>query len=111
MAADSGDACVILCNAPDADVAGAIARALVDARLAACVNIGAPVRSVYRWKGAVEEAQEVPLMIKTTRARYPAVEAAIRTAHPYEVPEIVAIPVVAGLADYLGWVQLETRDD
>jgi periplasmic divalent cation tolerance protein len=99
---------LILCNAPDADVAAAIARGLVESRQAACVNIGAPVRSVYRWEGAIEEAVEVPIAIKTTRERYVAVEAAIRAAHPYQVPEIIAVPLTAGLADYLAWVRAET---
>jgi periplasmic divalent cation tolerance protein len=67
------------------------------------------VRSIYRWQGVVEEANEVPLLIKTTAARYAEVEVAIRALHPYEVPEIVAWPVTAGFASYLDWVAEETR--
>jgi periplasmic divalent cation tolerance protein len=69
----------------------------------------APVQSVYRWQGAIEEAAEVPLLIKCTRARYPEVEAAIRELHPYSVPEIVAWPVAVGYAPYLRWVDDETQ--
>lgn len=102
------DVLLVLTNCPDADCAERIARALVDAGFAACVNQLAPVRSTYRWQGAVEQATEVPLFIKTTAARYAEVEAAIRRLHPYDVPEVVAVPVVAGFAPYLRWVEEET---
>lgn len=102
---------LVLTNCPDADCAERIARALVDARLAACVNILAPARSVYRWQGAVEQADEVPLLIKTTAGRYAALEAAIRQHHPYEVPEIVALPIDRGLPAYLQWLADETRQE
>jgi periplasmic divalent cation tolerance protein len=100
---------VVLTNCPDAEVADRIARTLVEQRLAACVNRLAPVDSVYRWKGAVERATEVPLLVKTTRERYAEVEEAIRALHPYEVPEIVAWPVSVGLPSYLRWVADETQ--
>jgi periplasmic divalent cation tolerance protein len=100
---------IVLTNCPDADVADRIARALVDQRLAACVNQLSNVRSIYRWQGVVEEAEEVPLLIKTTAARYAEVESAIRALHPYELPEIVAWPATAGFAAYLDWVAEETR--
>ncbi|NTV11567.1 MAG: divalent-cation tolerance protein CutA [Zoogloea sp.] len=100
---------IVLTNCPDAAVAGRIADLLVERRLAACVNVLAPCTSVYRWQGKLERAEEVPLAAKTSRAAYPALEAAIREAHPYELPEIVAIPVSAGLPDYLAWVAAETR--
>lgn len=103
------DVLLVLTTLPDAPTAERIAGELVAARLAACVNVLAPVRSVYRWQGAVETADEVPLLMKTTRERYPALEAALRAAHPYELPEIVALPVAAGLAPYLAWVGEETR--
>lgn len=103
------DILIVLTNCPDADTAGRIASLLVEKRLAACVNILAPCSSVYRWEGKVERATEVPLLAKTTRAGYPALEAAIREAHPYELPEIVAVPLSAGLPDYLSWVAAETR--
>jgi periplasmic divalent cation tolerance protein len=102
------DCLLVLTNCPDVACAEAIAAQLVEARLAACVNMLAPCRSVYRWQGQVERADEVPLLIKTTAARYPALEAALRAAHPYEVPEIVALPVARGLPDYLAWVAAET---
>lgn len=85
-----------------------VALALVEARLAACVGIAPGVRSVYRWKGAVEEATEWGLTIKTRAGLYPQVEAAVLASHSYEVPEILAIPVTAGLPAYLQWVEEET---
>jgi periplasmic divalent cation tolerance protein len=100
---------VVLTNCPDVEVADRIARTIVEQRLAACVNRLAPVESVYRWQGAVERATEVPLLIKTTRERYAEIEQAIRVLHPYEVPEIIAVPVSAGLASYLRWVADETQ--
>jgi periplasmic divalent cation tolerance protein len=99
---------LILTSLPDEDSARAMAAALVHERLAACVNVLAPCRSVYRWQGQVEEAQEVPLLIKTTAASYPALEAAIRTRHPYELPEIIAVPLAHGLPEYLAWIAEET---
>jgi len=103
------DALVVLTNLPDAASAHALASRLVELRLAACVNILAPCRSVYRWQDAVEDAEEVPLLIKTTPERYPALEAEIRDRHPYELPEIVAVPLVRGLPAYLDWVAAETN--
>ncbi|MDX5445510.1 MAG: divalent-cation tolerance protein CutA [Zoogloeaceae bacterium] len=100
---------VVFTNVPDEAMAGTLARRLVDSGLAACVNVLAPYRSVYRWQGAVEEAAEVPLLIKTTRARYADLERTILDAHPFEVPEIIALPVTHGLPDYLDWVETETR--
>lgn len=102
---------LVLTNLPDAPSAEALAKALVSARLAACVNVLAPCRSVYRWQGEVESAQEVPLLIKTTATRYAALEAAIRARHPYELPEIIAVPIAHGLPDYLNWVVAETRTE
>lgn len=101
---------LVITNLPDADSAHALAGALVEARLAACVNILAPCRSVYRWQGRTESAEEVPVLIKTTAARYPALEAAIRARHPYELPEIIAVPVDRGLPEYLAWVDSETTE-
>ncbi len=101
-------ALVVLTNVPDCAAAEKLARDLVDRRLAACVNVLAPCRSFYRWAGAVQQDEEIPLLIKTTRARYLALEAAIRDEHPNELPEIVAVPVECGLAAYLEWVDAET---
>lgn len=95
---------LVLTALPDEDTAQRIATDLVEARLAACVSIGAPVRSVYRWQGAVERTVEVPLAIKTTADRYDALEQALRAAHPYELPEIIALPVECGLEGYLRWM-------
>jgi periplasmic divalent cation tolerance protein len=102
---------LVLTQLPNRESAESLARRLLDERLAACVNILPPCRSVYRWRNAVETADEVPFLVKTTEARYAKVQAAIRAAHPYELPEIVALPVAAGLPDYLAWVAAETRDD
>lgn len=104
------DILLVLTNLPDADSAGRVARLLVEQRLAACVNLLAPCTSVYRWQGAVETATEQPLLIKTTRVAYLALQAALQEAHPYELPEIVAIPVQEGLPAYLAWVAAETTD-
>jgi periplasmic divalent cation tolerance protein len=99
---------LVITNCPDETSANAIALAVVEARLAACVNILPRVQSVYRWQGAVESASEIPLLIKTTAANYPALENAIRAQHPYEIPEIIALPVERGLPAYLNWVAAET---
>ena len=99
---------LVLTNCPDETSANAIALALVENRLAACVNILPRVQSLYRWQGAVESASEIPLLIKTTAECYAALEAAIREHHPYEIPEIVALPVDRGLPAYLNWVAAET---
>jgi periplasmic divalent cation tolerance protein len=99
---------LVLSNLPDEASAYALARQLVEQRIAACVNILPPVQSVYQWQGQVEQATEVTLLMKTTHLRYPELESAIRNAHPYEVPEIIAVPIVAGLPAYLNWVEQET---
>ncbi len=102
---------LVITNCPDQPTAESLAAALVESRLVACVNILAPCRSVYRWRGVVEVAEEVPLLIKTSSERYTALEAEIQARHPYELPEIVAIPVDKGLPAYLQWVSDETRPD
>ena len=99
---------VVLTNLPDRGAAEKLARELVERRLAACVNVLAQCTSVYRWKGAVESAGEVPVLIKTRGALYEELEAAIVELHPYELPEIIALPVTRGLAQYLEWVGGET---
>ena len=99
---------LVLTNLPDRAAAMKLAAAIVGERLAACVNVLAGCTSIYRWKGAVEEAEEVPVLIKTNAARYPDLEAGIRRLHPYEVPEIIALRVVDGLPEYLAWVAEET---
>jgi len=102
---------LVLTNCPDEGSATRIRQEVVNARLAACANQLGPVRSTYRWQGAIEEASEVALLIKTTRERYSELEALIRRLHPYALPEIVAIPVERGCPDYLAWVRMETRAD
>jgi len=99
---------LVLTNLPDAQAAAQLAQRLIEERAAACVNQLAPCTSTYRWQGKIETATEVPLLIKTTRAAYPRLEQLIRTVHPYELPEIIAVPVIAGLPAYLGWVGRET---
>jgi periplasmic divalent cation tolerance protein len=101
---------LVLTNLPDRAAAERLADALVEQRVAACVNILAPCRSVYRWKGAVQQEEEHPVLIKTTAERYPALEAAIRAAHPYELPEIIAVPIERGLPAFLAWVDAETKN-
>jgi len=100
---------LVLTNLPDRESAERLARGVVDARVAACVNVLSPTRSVYRWKGAVETAEEYPVLIKTAADRYPELEKTIRALHPYELPEIVAVGIEAGLPAYLAWVEAETR--
>ena len=100
---------LVLTNLPDRMSAEALAAALIEARLAACVTILAPCRSIYRWQDTLETSDEIPLLIKTTEARYAALEAAICAHHPYELPEVIAVPITHGLPDYLGWVAAETR--
>ena len=100
---------LVLTNLPDRAAAERIAEALIGQQLAACVNILAPCRSVYRWKGAVQHDEEHPLLIKTTAERYAALEQALRAAHPYELPEIIAVPIERGLPAYLAWVAGETK--
>jgi periplasmic divalent cation tolerance protein len=99
---------LVLTNLPDRETAHAIAKHLVSARLAACVNVLAPCQSFYRWDGRLEEATEVPLLIKTKGECYAALEAAIREKHPYELPEIVAVPIDRGLPAYLAWLAAQT---
>ena len=101
-------ALIVITHLPDRDMALKIARALIERKLAACVNILAECTSVYRWQGRLENATEVPLLIKTRAAIYSEVEAAIKSLHPYELPEIVAVAIERGLPEYLEWVGAET---
>ncbi len=101
-------AILVITNVPDRAVATALAQSLLDRRLAACINIGAPVESIYHWQDRIETGHEVPVVVKTRSALYSNVEDAIRELHPYDTPEIIAIPVVAGDARYLAWLADET---
>lgn len=102
------DILLVMTNLPDAATAGKLARRLIEARAAACVNQLAPCTSTYRWKDDIETVSEVPLLIKTTQTAYPRLEKLIREAHPYELPEIIAVSVTAGLPSYLDWVDQES---
>lgn len=95
---------IALSTFADADTAREAARTLVEERLAACANIVPQVESIYRWQGRIESSAEVLVIFKTTRERYPAFEQRLRALHPYEVPEIVALDIAAGLPAYLSWI-------
>jgi periplasmic divalent cation tolerance protein len=99
---------LVMTNLPDAPSAATLARRLIEERVAACVNQLAPCSSTYHWKNNIESVTEVPLLIKTTQAAYPRLEKLIREAHPYELPEIIAVSVITGFPAYLDWVSSET---
>jgi periplasmic divalent cation tolerance protein len=105
---ESAEVLLVITNLPDESAAQKLAHQLVEARAAACVNQLAPCTSTYRWKDKIETVNEIPLLIKTTQAAYPRMEQLIRAAHPYELPEIIAVSVTAGLPAYLNWVSSET---
>jgi periplasmic divalent cation tolerance protein len=96
--------CLVLSTCPDGETARKLATALVEERRAACVNIVPGLTSVYPWKGKVETAEEHLLLIKTETARFSELEAFLKAQHPYELPEIVAVPMVRGSVDYLEWI-------
>jgi periplasmic divalent cation tolerance protein len=100
---------LVLCTCPEKSVADTIAQSLVADRLAACVNIIPGLDSWFRWQGRIERAGELLLVIKTTRDRYPGVERKIRALHPYELPEIIALPLTLGHAPYLAWIEQATK--
>ena len=102
---------LVLSTCPDTEIAGRIADALVDQKLAACINLIPGLRSVYRWKGQRERAEGVLLIIKSRTQDYSAVENAVRALHPYELPEIIAVPVSAGLPAYLAWLGRRGEDE
>ena len=103
------DCLLVVTNLPDRESAEKLAALLIERRLAACVNILAPCSSVYRWQGEIQHDEEHPLLIKTAQDRYAELEASIRANHPYELPEIIAVPLTYGLPAYLHWVESETR--
>lgn len=106
-----GQVILVLTQLPDRAAAENLARTLIETRLAACVSIGAPVDSLYHWRGEIETAQEIPVVIKTQAGRYADVEAAIRARHPYQLPEILAVPLFSGFPPYLSWVVEESTAD
>jgi periplasmic divalent cation tolerance protein len=103
------DLITLLCTCPDSACGEHIAADLLDKRLAACVNLVAGVRSFYRWEDAVQSDPEILLIIKSTAARFNAIESAVMALHPYDVPELIALDITAGSAAYLDWLKSESR--
>lgn len=103
------DTLLVITNLPDRKSAETLASALIERRVAACVNVMSPCRSVFRWQGVVEHAEEHPVFAKTPADRYADLQKVIRELHPYELPEVIAVRVEAGLPAYLEWVAAETR--
>lgn len=103
------DVLLVVTNLPDRATAERIADTLVTEGMAACINILAPCTSVYRWEDKLNHTDEVPLLIKTTRAAYPRLQNRLQELHPYELPELIAVPVTNGLPAYLAWVGQETQ--
>jgi periplasmic divalent cation tolerance protein len=106
---NTADALVVLTTLEQLEDGARLAALLVERELAACVQILPPMISIYRWQGVVERANEVLLLIKTTRTAYPRLETTIKENHPYQTPEIVALPVEAGLDDYLNWLAASVK--
>jgi len=102
------DKIVVLTTCGSEDEARKLASVLIEKHMAACVNITSPVTSVYRWKGSIEQAQEWMLIIKSRRERFEELRVVIESAHSYELPEVLAIPVLEGSPNYLAWVEAET---
>ena len=103
----TSDKIVVLSTAASPEEAERIARHLLELRLAACVNLLPGVRSIYRWKGAVEESLEIMMVIKSSRDLFELLEAAIKSVHSYQVPEVIALPIVVGSEAYMNWLQAE----
>src|SRR5690348_16012004 len=108
MAVSKSACAVVFVTAGNQETAAAIGRALVEERLAACANLLGPIRSIYRWRGAVEDAGEHLLLIKTRASLFAALQARVKQLHPYEVPEIVALNIEKGLPSYLDWIREST---
>lgn len=104
MTTQADECIVVLCTCPDGETAVQLARGLVEQRLAACVNVIDSVRSIYRWRGETTEDSEVLLVIKAPAAHYERLEQAIVASHPYELPEIIAVPIKRGFEQYLQWI-------
>ncbi|RJR21292.1 MAG: divalent-cation tolerance protein CutA [Nitrospiraceae bacterium] len=100
---------VIFITAPNEDEAARIARSLVEARLAACANIVRNIRSIYTWQGSVQDDTEVLMVVKTREVLFEAVSARVRELHSYDVPEIIALPIIDGFPDYLNWLRGSTE--
>ena len=110
MAAPETGICAVLTTAPDEGVAETLARTLVEEGLAACVNVIPGMRSIYRWEGALQDDSEVMLVIKSQRKRSQALAARIKDLHPYELPEVLVLPVCGSSSAYLDWIVTETRE-
>lgn len=110
MNPDVTGCCQVTTTLPDQEAAQRLATTLVDEHLAACAQVSGPISSTYHWQGAVERATECYCHLKTTNARLPALQARIRELHPYELPEIVAVPIIGGDAGYLRWIEEAVRD-
>ena len=100
---------LVMTNFPDKKGAVALAEALIAQHLAACVNVLSPCTSIYHWQGKVESADEIPVLIKTLRQHYDQVEQLIKMMHPYELPEVIMVPILNGLPAYLQWIANETQ--
>jgi len=104
------DHLTVLTTTDSPDSAAALARSAVTARLAACAQVDGPITSTYRWRGSVETAQEWRILLKTTAARYPALEAHLKAEHSYDTPEVIATPIVTGSPEYLAWLTAEVAE-
>ena len=102
------DKILVISNLPDRDSATRLAELLISRGQAACVNVLAPCTSIYHWQDKTESAEEIPVFVKTTRDKYPDVERTIKAYHPYELPEIIQVPIAGGLPAYLQWISKET---
>jgi len=102
-------AIIIYCTCPDIEIADKISRSLIRQHMAACVNQINGVTSIYEWNGKIEHGNEVLLLIKSTMARFDAIETLIRQEHPYELPELVAVPITKGMPEYLDWITQCTK--
>lgn len=105
------EALLILCTCPDVETAAALSRSLVEEKLAACVNIVPGIRSIYRWQGAVVDDQEVLMVIKSLASRHQELEARLLENHPFDVPEVIAVPVDKISASYLAWIESSVGDE
>ena len=103
------DFVVVLITAPNEEDAAKMANDLVASRLAACVSIIKNIRSIYRWQGKIEDESEVLMLVKTRKEHFKDLEKRVRELHPYEVPEIIALPIIEGFEGYLGWLKEETE--
>ena len=104
------DRLLVITTLPDSAAGEKLAKQLIDKGFAACVNISASISSIYRWDGKIESGREVVLTIKTTAARYAEVEQTIQRGHPYELPEVIAVPIAAGSDEYLAWIDACTKN-